>query len=473
MTVTLLYIGAAWSNLMNTRRTTLACFAAAFSAAMPITLEVPTAGALPAQLPAACDGSIESPATRFVVDDCGRVVILRGTNVESSSKGARQSDSHLPQSDRELQTNFNLWGWNSVRFLVFWGAIEPAPGVFDDAYLDQVEEWVDWYESRGIHVVLDMHQDLYGWAVNGNGAPDWAVDTDGLTYVGVPGAWWLSATDPATQAAYQNFWDLSKGKDFRAHYLASLKYLARRFADHPAVIGYDIMNEPGFANGDLDATLAIWEDAANGNFKNPNLTQFMQQGIEAIRSEDPDNWIGIEPTSLINAFPYATDLMMEQLTDVREGPSRLLYAGHLYEPSVHEGTGYSTDSTYLADWEAFRTTEATALDSSLWIGECGGQANQDRSKEYFQELTAMSDRAMAGWATWSWDPSSTTDWWAPITDTGEITINGQSLQRVQPSAIAGTPTFFNWDPVTRVFTMHWAERAQAMGPTEIALPLDL
>ena len=132
------------------------------------------------------------------------------------------------------------------------------------------------------------------------------------------------------------------------------------------------MNEPGFANGDLDATLAIWEDAANGNFKNPNLTQFMQQGIEAIRSEDPDNWIGIEPTSLINAFPYATDLMMEQLTDVREGPSRLLYAGHLYEPSVHEGTGYSTDSTYLADWEAFRTTEATALDSSLWIGEFGG-----------------------------------------------------------------------------------------------------
>ncbi len=35
--------------------------------------------------------------------------------------------------------------------------------------------WLDWYAENDIHVVLDFHQDLYGWKVGGNGAPDWAV----------------------------------------------------------------------------------------------------------------------------------------------------------------------------------------------------------------------------------------------------------------------------------------------------------
>ena len=83
-----------------------------------------------------CDGSVESPDTRFIVDRCGRVVILRGVNVESASKGTKQSDSHLPATPLDAQRLLDTWGWNNVRFLVFWGAIEPKKGTFDEKYLD-------------------------------------------------------------------------------------------------------------------------------------------------------------------------------------------------------------------------------------------------------------------------------------------------------------------------------------------------
>ncbi len=200
-----------------------------------------------------------------MVDACGRVVILRGINVESASKGSKQSDSHLPTTPLDAQRLLQTWGWNNVRFLVFWGAIEPKQGQYDEDYLNQVEDWLNWYAARGVHVVLDLHQDLYGWKVNGNGAPDWAVDTKGLKVKPIADGqpWYLQGVDPAVQQAYQSFWNPTKGQpNLQKQYMKALAHLAKRFADNRAVIGYDVMNEPSFANGDLDATLAIQAEAA-------------------------------------------------------------------------------------------------------------------------------------------------------------------------------------------------------------------
>lgn len=417
-----------------------------------------------------CDGSIESPSTDFMVDACGRVVILRGANVESSAKGGKQSDVHLPKSDREFQEQIKgNWGWNSVRFLVFWGAIEPEKGKYDEKYLDQVEEWVNWYSERNIHVVLDIHQDLYGWKVDGDGAPDWAVDTQGLELQDMEddGPWWLRGADPAVQAAYQSFWNPKDGDtELQDHYMGALTHLAKRFADHPAVIGYDVMNEPSFANGDLAATLALQPQAEAGKFKNENLTNFMNKGIEAVRAASPDQYVFIEPTSLLNFFPYPTDLIADQIKDPRKGDPRVVYAGHLYEPAVHEGSGYSTDSTYVDEWFKLRTAEAKQMKSSLWFGEWGGDGSQDRMADYIEDVTGHADDAMAGWSIWSWDPGS----WSPVDGDGKISKNGTALLRVQPQAIAGTPTSFGWTSKTKVFKMAWDERDEVKANTEIAVP---
>ena len=426
-----------------------------------------------AERPEGCDGSTEAPDPRFVVDDCGRVVILRGVNVESSAKGSTQADEHLPSSAVEDQVTLGNWGWNGVRFLVFWGAIEPEDGTYDEEYLDQVEAWLDWYADHGVHVVLDLHQDLYAWKVNGNGAPDWAVDTKGLEVQplaeGQP--WYLQGIDPAVQAAYQSFWNPEPGeRDLRVAYHEALAHLADRFADHPAVIGYDVMNEPSFANGDLAATLAIQEQAAAGEFENPNLTEFMQSGIEAVRSADDDAWVMVQPTSLLNAFPYAGDLIAAGLDDPREGPPRVAYAGHLYQGGVHDGLGYPEGDTYLEQWEGFRVAEAQEMDAALWFGEWGGAPDQDGMDRYVDEVLAMSDRTMSGWAWWSWDPGG----WSPVDEDGTtVSANGRRLMRVQPRAVAGTPTEFGWDDENWVFTMSWDERSDAAGATELAVPPSL
>lgn len=420
--------------------------------------------------PDGCDGSVEAPSTQFVVDDCGRVVILRGVNVESSAKGATQSDPHLPATEVEDQAALAQWGWNGVRFLVFWGAIEPVDGEFDEAYLDQVEEWLDWYAANDVHVVLDVHQDLYGWKVNGNGAPDWAVDPKGLEVQPIAEGqpWYLQGADPAVQAAYQSFWNPEPGaRDLKVDYLEALTHLAERFADHPAVIGYDVMNEPSFANGDLAATLAIQEQAAAGEFENPNLTELMQGGIEAVRAADEDAWVMVQPTSLLNAFPYAGDLIAADLEDPRDGPPRISYAGHLYQPTVHDGNGYPEGDPYLEQWEALRGAEAAEMDAALWFGEWGGAPDQDGMDRYVDEVLAMSDRTMSGWAWWSWDPGG----WSPVEGDGRtLSPNGGRLLRVQPRAVAGTPIEFAWDVDEQAFTMAWDERRDAVGPTELAVP---
>src|SRR5699024_7862687 len=126
--------------------------------------------------------------------------------------------------------------------------------------------------------------------------------------------------------------------------------------------------------------------AAAGEFDNDNLTQFMNRGIESVREASPDQYVFVEPTSLLNAFPYPGDLVGSELTDPRDGPARIVYAGHRYEPSTHEGSGYSQDSTYLDEWFDLRDPEAAEMDASLWFGEWGGTPDQDGMDRYIDEV---------------------------------------------------------------------------------------
>ena len=87
-----------------------------------------------------------------------------------------------------------------MRVGVIYAAVEPTPGVYDDAYLARIEATVDSLAKHGIVSLLDFHQDLYNERFEGEGWPDWAVQDDGLPAEpksGLPGELPADAGAPA------------------------------------------------------------------------------------------------------------------------------------------------------------------------------------------------------------------------------------------------------------------------------------
>jgi endoglycosylceramidase len=128
-----------------------------------------------------------------IMDAQGREVLLRGVNVNSLGEywaynPAIPTVYPFTADDADRMSAF---GWNIVRLVVSWSRIEPQPGAYDTAYLDQVEATVRLLASRGMYTIVDLHQDAWGATLAGrpdkrcrpgqepaygwDGAPGWAT----------------------------------------------------------------------------------------------------------------------------------------------------------------------------------------------------------------------------------------------------------------------------------------------------------
>jgi endoglycosylceramidase len=138
------------------------------------------------------------------------------------------------------------WGMNCVRLGILWDGLEPEPGRIDTAYLDRIARLLGWARAAGLYVLLDMHQDLYSVKFS-DGAPAWATLDEGKPHT--TGAVWSDAyyISEAVQTALDHFWANSPGPDgvgLQEHYARVWRAVALRFKDEPAVVGFDLMNEP-------------------------------------------------------------------------------------------------------------------------------------------------------------------------------------------------------------------------------------
>ena len=99
-----------------------------------------------------------------IVDADGREVILRGVNVNALVEyWQMRADlpTTFPLTEPDVDEMAQI-GCNAVRLLVSWSRIEPAPGAYDETYLDEVEHAVEWFSERGIYSIIDFHQDAWG-----------------------------------------------------------------------------------------------------------------------------------------------------------------------------------------------------------------------------------------------------------------------------------------------------------------------
>ena len=132
-------------------------------------------------------------------DEDKRFVLFRGVNFGSRSKMPpylpiapldvhELSQLDLKKEIESVRSGLDLMknlGFNIIRLLVSWKAIEPRPNPNLDEllpegrkYLEYMKEIIDELYARNLYVILDFHQDIANEVYGGDGFPDWAVAID-------------------------------------------------------------------------------------------------------------------------------------------------------------------------------------------------------------------------------------------------------------------------------------------------------
>lgn len=397
----------------------------------------------------------------------GRALILHGVNVASSAKSDPQ---RLPViSEAEVQRLARDFGFNFARYLILWDGLEPQPGQINTGYLDRIGERLDWFARAGITVMLDMHQDVYAQRFCCDGAPEWAIRDDSLPF-SLQAQWFLNYFQPAVRRAFDNFWLYDQGahRDLQDHYFEAWAAVVARFKDHPAVIGYDIMNEP-HPGSLFDAAEAVGfpplPNSRSPEFDRTRLQPFYQRAIERLRREDRDGWIFVEPR--YGAPGNGSPSFMGVLNDPREGDNRVSLAPHLYSVKLEAALAYDPQAdSSIEDWERRRTDEAALQQAPLLLGEWGLDPSWGNAALFTRKVVASADRLRAGWAYWSYDPGG----WSFLDTNLAERPNAMLLVRAYPQKTAGQLKAFAYDPDTHQFTMTLVNDPSLSLPTEIYLP---
>jgi len=400
------------------------------------------------------DDTEERENWRFIRDADGRALIFHGCNFDGNAKS-----NGLPnRTEAEAEELAHVWGFNFVRYLIFWAMIEPEQGVYDDAYLDAVEDWLDILHQKGLKVVLDMHQDVWGPFISEDwggvdGAPEWATVTDNWPHIPfstIIGGWAYDYLSPAVNRAFGNFWDYQRHPELQDHFADMWAYVATRFKDHPAILGYDFINEP-------------WQGTYMLGYKEFDqgvYSDFLQRMIDGVRAVDQDSWLFYEPPALATNQGFPNFLRV--LNDPRQGPNRLAFFPHIYSAWIELTGGYdpAVDNA-LDNWEKHRLADGERQKAPVLSGEWAMLNWHDQANLLLwnKDALAMLERATSGWAYW---------------DCNFFFNNPVELQKmlgsIYPRAVAGYPISYGYDSEAGEFTLVFEHRQGVTGPTEIYLP---
>ena len=267
--------------------------------------------------------------------------------------------------------------------------------------------------------------------------------------------WFLNYLQPAVQAAFEHLYE---DADLRQAQIDAWLHVVERVQDHPALFGYDLMNEPF-------GKIRPGEDlfTAAERVEREQLTAMYQRLTDAISAVDPHHWVFFEPPNLASlGIPTS-------LGEVR-GPKVAVYP-HMYDPNIESAT-YTPggvveyDPAFFSRWAAATTPYTDRHPVPLLVGE-SGIAQPDRPG-----MDAFVAR-LAGHAR-----------------TGRIGVVGVQLvprQRLLPTrrrrrrpagdradlpalprgrSPAGAPTASRWDPTTRTLRVTFADGG-ATGSTDL------
>jgi len=378
------------------------------------------------------------PERCYFHDSDGRIVVYHGVNVSSYSKYA---PDFLPWQTREDFARLRDWGFNAVRYLVFWDAIEPTEGAYNETYLDATLERIGWLNELGVEVLVDLHQDLYSKQFGGDGFPLWATDDGGYAFH--PRQLWnLDYLEPAVMSCFTHFWN---DRALQDKYAAMLRHLLQRIDGLPNIIGVDIMNEP-FPGAVFD-------------FEPKVLSSFYNRLI-AMRDE-----AGFRTTLFFEPVVFTSAGLSTRLQLKSTG--NCAYAPHYYDLFVHEGTNYSNwVGLWMHHAMALRVREMRRFEAPTLFGEFGVDGTVAGARDYLSDFLGQCDRYVLSWTYYTYDRSGHESM-GIVDEDGNENVQLDSLVRVYPQRIAGKNPVMRYETTAFHLTYTSIETA---APTVLFVP---
>lgn len=469
-----------------------------------------SSGSSPQASVAGVPSFMTSPGGPYIYDANDRIVLLHGTNVVyKRAPYIAYPDPGQPWNfDATDAARMRSLGFNVVRLGIEWQALEPgsggpnqskicAPGAPTDPhefnaaiarqYLAHVAATVKLLSRYRIYTLLDMHQDVYNRSFRGEGAPDWAVCTNGVPIVPRGGRWSNNYSNPTLDTAVLHFWTNDVVGNLQGQFDLVWATVAKYFSNDPWVVGYDPYNEP-FSTETQTAAQSTFTGNLECFYTGKAHTGFLANGATPLVCPPgvPDNGVvpaiqAIDHRHLIFTEPDIYWVTGGNIPS-QLGPmpfQRIVFNFHDYCGDRSPVTGNPTnllrciqdEETAAAEQDVTRLSMSSRYQSNgpaIFMSEFG--ATTSPALAGFD--TEWAGLNQVGWAYWAWkyydDPTGSSAEGLVQPD-GSYTPIVSVLSRTYPQEVAGIPTSIVFNPFTSAFAMNYTPSLSAQGVTSVAI----
>jgi hypothetical protein len=286
------------------------------------------------------------------------------------------------------------WGFNSVRLLISWANLEPAPPTRHDdgtitrnwnqEYLQALDDAIKGFTQRGIAVVLEMKQVRWSPAFSNLPVPGGNALCEGW---GLPK--WLYPDGGGLRAMVEAKKRFFIRRQHQPAFVNAWRFVARRYADNRMVVGADIINEP------YDLLTASWPGARKLRPRHLKLAGFYERVGKAIHRENPRLLV------LFQEF-RSRRLNMWSLTR-KPRLNRAVMDNHFYAAKwIPQGR----------QWLEQAHRRARAWNLPLWVGEfmafnrSVGLPDRRGWAPMTRKMLTYAKRRGIGWAVWLYGPGA-------------------------------------------------------------------
>jgi endoglycosylceramidase len=218
--------------------------------------------------------------------------------------------------------------------------------------------------------------------------------------------------------------------------------LAQEYVGAQNILGYNLLNEPWVGDTWSDPTLLVL-----GTADHKVMEALWNKASKEIRTVDKDTLI---------FFEGATFDILSGFNNVPLGDgSRSVHSFHYYKPP-QVGSISTTLKNRIKDNQRLKTA-GMMTEFLFWMAD-------DAAAKNLQEAVNAADNYMMSWMGWAYEN---------LYDGKGVAYPSlaKHYSRAYPSAVAGVPTNFGFNPSDSSFSLTFNAKTSITAPTELMLPV--